>query len=163
MQVNIALAYEHPQAISELFSEYTDMLIENEPPIADYLALQAYDEELEDLTVKYGLPEGRLYLAKINNQVAGCIGLKKIDDKNCEMKRLYVRPAFRGHHIATKLVEKIIYEAKQIGYHYMFLDTLPFLTSAIQIYKGFGFYEIDAYNNSPLTTSIYMKLHLQSS
>ena len=105
---------------------------------------------------KYGLPDGRLYVAKADNEIAGCIGLKKIDDKNCEMKRLYVRPALRGHKIAKKLAKVIIDDAKKIGYQNVLLDTLPFLEGAIHLYKELGFYEIESYNNSPLDTSIYL-------
>lgn len=76
------------------------------------------------------------------------------------MKRLYVRPAFRGRKIGNMLVEKIIDDAKKIGYLYMLLDTLPFLKSAIHMYKKYGFYEINSYNDSPMNTSIYMKLNL---
>ncbi|MHB9341770.1 GNAT family N-acetyltransferase, partial [Fusobacterium polymorphum] len=105
-------------------------------------------------------PDGRLYIAYYNNEVAGCISLKKIDEKNCEMKRLYVRLEFRGKQIGEKLIEKIIKDAKEIGYSSMLLDTLPFLKSAIRLYKKYGFYEISSYNNSPMKTSIYMKLDL---
>ena len=76
------------------------------------------------------------------------------------MKRLYVRQQFRGQHIGKLLIQKIIEDAKKIGYSYMLLDTLPFLESAIHMYKIFGFYEIESYNDSPMQTSIYMKLDL---
>ena len=92
--------------------------------------------------------------------LAGCIGLRKIDDFNCEMKRLYVRPYFRGKHIGDYLVRKIIDDAKKIGYKHMLLDTLPFLKNAIHMYKKYGFYEISCYNDSPLETTVYMKLDL---
>jgi ribosomal protein S18 acetylase RimI-like enzyme len=76
------------------------------------------------------------------------------------MKRLYVRNEFRGKHIGVNLVNKIIDDAKLIGYKYILLDTLPFLKSAIKMYKAIGFYEIDKYNNSPMDNSIYLKLDL---
>ena len=160
MSVKILLAYDFSQEIKLLFSEYTDMLIEGDPSFKKYLEIQHYDDELKHLGKKYGLPYGRLYLAYYNNEVAGCIGLKKIDEKNCEMKRLYVRPKFRGKQIGEQLIEKIIKDAKEIGYSYMLLDTLPFLKGAIYLYKKYGFYEIASYNNSPMDTSIYMKLDL---
>ena len=77
------------------------------------------------------------------------------------MKRLYVRSQFRGCKIGNYLVEKIVADAKQVGYKYMLLDTLPFLSGALHIYKKMGFYEIPCYNNSPMDTSIYMKLDLK--
>ena len=76
------------------------------------------------------------------------------------MKRLYVRPAFRGKRIGNQLVQKIIEDARKIGYSSILLDTLPFLRNAIHLYETYGFYEIDSYNDSPMDTSIYMKLDL---
>ena len=160
MSIKILPAYDFPEEIKLLFSEYTDILIEGDPSFKEYLEIQNYDDELKHLEKKYGLPYGRLYLVYYNNEVAGCIGLKKIDEKNCEMKRLYVRPKFRGKQIGEQLIEKIIKAAKEIGYSYMLLDTLPFLKGAIYLYKKYGFYEIASYNNSPMNTSIYMKLDL---
>jgi ribosomal protein S18 acetylase RimI-like enzyme len=160
MEMEIKLGYEDSREIKELFLEYTEMLVENDGNFAKYLEVQNYDSELKHLVNKYGLPEGRLYIVKVENEVAGCIGLRKIDNENCEMKRLYVRPKFRGYKIANKLVEMIIYDAKRIGYKNMLLDTLPFLDGAIYLYKKFGFKEIESYNNSPMDTSIYMKLDL---
>lgn len=160
MGIKIIPAYDYVQEIEILFSEYTDMLIEGDSTFQEYLALQNYDEELKHLEQKYGLRYGRLYLVYCDDALAGCIGLRKIDEENCEMKRLYVRPQFRGQHIGNILVQKIIEDAREIGYSHMLLDTLPFLESAIHIYKTFGFYEIESYNNSPMQTSIYMKLDL---
>lgn len=145
---------------NQKFSEYTQMLIAGDRSFQKYLDIQHYDEELEHLDIKYGLPNGRLYVAFYHGELAGCIGLRKIDEQNCEMKRLYVRPAFRGKHIGNKLVQQIIKDAKEIGYSHILLDTLPFLKSALHLYKGYGFYEIPSYNNSPMNTSIYMKLDL---
>jgi GNAT superfamily N-acetyltransferase len=162
MGMEIILGYEYSSEIKELFLEYTEMLVKNDGNFARYLEVQNYDSELEHLADKYGLPEGRLYIVKVENEVAGCIGLRKIDNENCEMKRLYVRSKFRGHKIANKLVEMIIDDAKKIGYKNMLLDTLPFLEGAIYLYKKFGFKEIESYNNSPMDTSIYMKLDLDS-
>lgn len=160
MNMEIITAYNHSQEIATLFSEYTNMLIANDSSFQKYLDIQNYDTEIKHLETKYGLPYGRLYLAYYNGEVAGCIGLKKIDQQNCEMKRLYVKPKFRGKKIGEQLVEKIITDAKEIGYSYMFLDTLPFLETAIHMYKKMGFYTTDCYNDSPMKTSIYMKLNL---
>lgn len=160
MNTEIVLAYAHEQEIGALFSEYTDMLIANDSSFEKYLAIQHYDEEITHLEEKYGMPFGRLYLAYCNGQAAGCIGLKKIDEENCEMKRLYVRPRFRGENIGRLLMQKIIMDAKEIGYSHMLLDTLPFLNKAIHMYERFGFVTTDCYNNSPMSTSIYMKLDL---
>lgn len=116
MNIEIVLAYKYTQEIKILFSEYTNMLIANDSSFQDYLNIQHYDEEINDLEEKYGIPFGRLYLAYCNGEAAGCIGLKKIDEQNCEMKRLYVRPKFRGKNLGRLLVEKIIIDAKEIGF-----------------------------------------------
>lgn len=76
------------------------------------------------------------------------------------MKRLYVRPAYRGSHIGSLLVQKVLTDAKEAGYRFMLLDTLPFLQDAIRMYKKYGFYEIPRYNDSPMDSSIYMRLEL---
>lgn len=160
VNIEIVLAYMHTQEINALFSEYTNMLVTHDSSFQNYLDMQCYDEEIHHLEEKYGMPYGRLYLAYCNGEAAGCIGLKKLDNKNCEMKRLYVRPQFSGKNIGRLLVQKIITDAKEIGYSYMLLDTLPFLEKAIHIYKTFGFYTIDCYNDSPMNSSIYMRLDL---
>lgn len=160
MDIRIVPAYEQCEDISILFSEYTNMLITNDESFKKYLDIQNYDEEVKHLESKYGMPDGRLYLVYCDGKLAGCIGLRKIDNENCEMKRLYIRPEFRGKKLGNVLIEKIIEDAREIGYSYMLLDTLPFLQSAIHLYKKYGFHEIESYNNSPMDTSIYMKLNL---
>ncbi|EXG87034.1 acetyltransferase, N-acetylglutamate synthase [Clostridium sp. ASBs410] len=160
MKIEITVAYDNIREIKELFLEYTHMLVENDPDFAEYLKIQNYDSELDHLADKYARPNGRLYIAKVEDEAVGCIGLRKIDDENCEMKRLYVKPAFRGHQIANKLVELIINDAKEIGYKSILLDTLPFLEGAIRLYKKLGFYEIESYNNSPMDNLVYLKLDL---
>ena len=160
MNVKIVDGYDYPEEVRALFSEYTDMLIANDAEFKKYLAVQNYDEEIAHLKSKYGLPEGRLYVLFADGKSAGCIGLRKIDSKTCEMKQQYIRSAWRGKKLGETLVEKIITEAREIGYSYMVLDTLPFLQNAIRLYKKIGFYEIENYNDSPLDTSIYMKLDL---
>ncbi len=160
MNMEIVPAYHHRQEISALFSEYTNMLIAGDSSFQKYLEIQHYDEEVNHLEMKYGAPYGRLYLAYCNGNAAGCIGLRKMNEMSCEMKRLYVRPQFRGNRIGEQLVQKIITDAKEIGYAYMLLDTLPFLEKAILLYRKFGFYTIECYNNNPISTSIFMKLNL---
>ena len=90
----------------------------------------------------------------------GCIALRRLDGARCEMKRLYVRPGFRGRRIAQTLVEQILQDAREIGYSAMLLDTLPFLDSALRLYRKLGFYDIPCYNDSPMETSIYLQKDL---
>lgn len=160
MSIELVEAYTHKDEVKALFNEYTQMLIDGDNSFKDYLELQKYDHELEDLEDKYGLPYGRLYLVFYDGVLAGCIGLRKIDSENCEMKRLYVKPQFRGKKIASFLVKHIIEEARKIGYKHILLDTLPFLETAINMYKNYGFYEIESYNNSPMDNLIYLKYDL---
>ena len=160
MALEIKLAYEEKEHIKILFTEYTNLLSNLESEFQAYLQIQNYDMEIEDLNEKYGMPEGRLYIAYLDNQVAGCIGLKPIHKTHCEMKRLYVRPEFRGNGIAKALVELIVRDAKEIGYHWMLLDTFPALNDAIKLYEKMGFYQIPAYNDSPVKNTIFMRLDL---
>ena len=151
---------EHPEEIEALFKEYTDMLVAGDPSFARYLDLQNYDEELRHLEGKYGPPGGKLILAREDGKAAGCIALKEMDEERCELKRLYVRPAFRGRGLGRELTDRIIAAARELGYREMLLDTLPFLQSAQRIYRAAGFREIEKYNDSPMDDATYMKLEL---
>ena len=160
MRFTIIPAFDYPEEVKGLFTEYTRMLVEGDPVFQAYLDLQNYDEEVRNLKMKYDYPMGRLYIAFEGGRPAGCIGLKRIDQENCEMKRLYVRPEFRGSGLSQQLIDRIAADAREIGYKHMLLDTLPFLEAALHLYKKNGFYEIDCYNDSPMDTSIFMKLDL---
>lgn len=159
--LQLELAYEYKNEIKEMFTEYTDMLVEGDPEFKKYLDIQNYDAELEHLENKYGMPYGRLFILFCDGKPAGCVGLRKLDDENCEIKRLYVKPKFRGRGIGKFLAEEIVKSAEEIGYSHVLLDTLPFLKTAIGMYERMGFYRIESYNNSPLDTTIYMKLDLK--
>ena len=158
--MELKLGYATPGAVRELFTEYTQMLVAHDPHFQAYLDLQHYDAEVDDLTQKYGLPDGRLYIAWCDGQPAGCIALRRLDDTTCELKRLYVRPAFRGRGIAGVMMQRILDDARAIGYTVMLLDTLPFLTSAIKMYRALGCYDIPPYNDSPRDTTIFLRLDL---
>lgn len=159
-KIEIRLAHDQPSVVLDLFQEYIEMLCQRDASFRDYLALQNYEEETRDLSTKYGLPKGRLYVAYCDGQAAGCIALRPMAEMTCEMKRLYVRPAFRGLGLAGKLVDRIIKEARQIGYGFMVLDTLACLEGAIRLYEKFGFQPIPSYNDNPMAEAIYMKLNL---
>ncbi|WP_154525515.1 MULTISPECIES: GNAT family N-acetyltransferase [Clostridia] len=124
MEVRIELAYDRPQEIIRLFTEYTDSIIAKDTEVAKCLNSQHYDDEVKELNEKYGLPNGRLYLAYLNRDIVGCVALRQLDVRFCEMKRLYVRPGYRGKHIGNALIEQMIADARQIGYKHMRLDTL---------------------------------------
>ena len=110
--------------------------------------------------MKYGRPAGRLYIVYDGNTPAACIGLKKIDDTRCEVKRMYVREAYRSQGIATELLEMIEKDAKEIGYRELYLDTFPQLEDAVRLYRRCGFQDTERYNDSPLDTTIFMKKDL---
>lgn len=160
MEIAMELGYDRKEQVRELFTEYTDMLVDNDPEFADYLKLQNYDEELEHLRDKYGTPGGRLYLLSVDGKIAGSIALKRLNEDECEIKRLYIRPAYRGKRLADGMVEKIIADARDIGYKRILLDTLPFLQTAIRMYRRLGFYEVGSYNNNPKDDLIYMRYDL---
>ena len=160
-EIKVVPALDHKDEVKALFTEYTDMLVKGDAAFRKYMEIQHYDEELEHLEKKYGPPGGRLYLAYCGGRAAGCIGLRRIDADRCELKRLYVRPEFRGFRLGGLLVNRIIEEARGEGYKRMLLDTLPFLESAQHIYKKSGFREVPPYNDSPMSDSIFMELDLE--
>lgn len=160
MELKLIPAYEHHQEIVTLFTEYTDMLLRIDQTFSRYLDIQNYDQELQHPEEKYALPNGRLYLAYWDDQLAGCIALRQLDETRCELKRLYVRPQFRGHRIGEALVRRLIDDARQIGYRHMLLDSLPPLRTAVSLYREVGFYDIPCYNDSPGNTTIFLQYDL---
>ena len=159
-QLELTLAYDLSEQIVPLFTEYTDMLVQEDPSFRHYLDIQHYDDEVRDLRKKYGLPDGRLYLAHQGDTVIGCVGLRKLSDSDCELKRLYIRPAYRGRGYARQLMARILEDARSIGYRHMLLDTLPSLETAIGMYRRMGFYDIPCYNDSPLENTVFLQLDL---
>ena len=161
MGIEIKPAWAYREAIRELFREYTDILIAGDPNFRDYLVKQNFDKEIADLEMKYGAPWGRLYVAMVDGRVAGCVGLKKYEEGSCEIKRLYVRQNYRGLGIGKQLTSRVINDAEEIGYETVYLDTLPFLTTAIGMYRRMGFEDIPSYNGSPMENLVYLKRPLK--
>lgn len=149
---------ESPAQIEEarrLFIEYSEWLGLN-------LCFQNFEQELTELPGSYAPASGRLFLAVFDEKIAGCIGLRKIGERTCEMKRLYVRPEFRGHGIGKMMASKLIEEARLIGYERMWLDTLPAqMNEAIKMYRALGFHEIEPYYHNPLAGALFMELILK--
>jgi len=130
------------------------------------LNAQRFDEELATLPGRYAEPQGRIYIALVNHQPAGCAALRPIDalpadaSPVCELKRMYIRPHHRGQHLGRRLCEQIIADAREIGYATLKLDTDPRLEAANSLYKSLGFQPTPKFNNDPDPTTIYMELRL---
>jgi ribosomal protein S18 acetylase RimI-like enzyme len=125
------------------------------------LCFQGFEEELRGLPGKYAPPDGRLFLAYAGENLAGCIAMRKIDDGICEMKRLFVRDAFRGRRIGNELIQKIIEEGLDAGYSKMRLDTYPAkMGKAVDLYRSYGFREIAPYYSNPYEGVLFMELDL---
>jgi len=137
-----------------------NLFIEYEKVIGCDLCFQDIENELANLPGRYAPPDGRLILAEYDSKLAGCIALKRIGDDICEMKRLYVRSEFRGKKIGRILAEKIVADAREIGYLIMRLDTLKRLPEAVSLYKSMGFIETKPYVHNPLEDVIFMELEL---
>ncbi len=138
----------------ELFLEYAKSL-------GFSLCFQNFDKELAGLPGDYVPPEGRLLLAEFEGQLAACVALHRLETGICEMKRLYLRPQFRGKGLGRALAERIITEARQIGYQRMRLDTVePVMKDAVAMYRKFGFKEIAPYRPNPIAGAMYMELKL---
>ena len=138
----------------ELFQEYAESL-------GFDLCFQNFARELDYFPGQYSAPAGRLYLARYGNQVIGCVGLRYFEKGICEMKRLYVRPNFRGKQAGRALAEASIRAAADIGYDCMRLDTLPSMESAYKLYRSLGFGPIEPYRHNPIEGAIYMELKLK--
>jgi GNAT superfamily N-acetyltransferase len=127
------------------------------------LDFQDFDAEVAALPGKYARPGGRLLLAKDGDRVLGCVCLRPLSKDDCEMKRLYVRAEARGHQLGRRLVERLCDEAKIAGYARMFLDTLPTMATAQQLYADLGFVPTDAYVFNPVPGTKYMVLDITPS
>jgi ribosomal protein S18 acetylase RimI-like enzyme len=149
-----AVAPEQIEQARALFREY-------ETWFGISLCFQNFDEEVANLPGKYAAPPGRLWLAFAGEKLAGCIALRKLADGVCEMKRLFVREDFRGQKIGNVLIEKLIAEARAIGYEKMRLDTFPpKMGKAVELYESHGFREIPPYYHNPYGEVLYMEKDL---
>jgi ribosomal protein S18 acetylase RimI-like enzyme len=140
--------------IRELFLEYARSL-------GFSLCFQNFDRELAELPGDYIPPDGRLLLAEYDGRIAGCVALHKLENGICEMKRLYLRPEFRGKRLGRALADRVISEARQIGYRHMRLDTVESnMKDAVAMYRKVGFREIEPYRSNPIPSALYMELRL---
>ncbi len=141
------------EIVGRLLVEYVDSL--------DFdLVFQNFEEELRNLPGEYAGPEGCVLLARYQDKAAGCVALRKLSDGICEVKRLYVRPQFRGLKIGRKLMESIIAEARRIGYVSIRGDTVPSMQIAQALYASLGFKEIEPYCRNPVEGAKCIELKL---
>lgn len=154
MQIIEGHASGHLAVVRELFEEYAKAIEVD-------LCFQSFDRELAELPGRYAPPRGRLLLALDKAEIAGCAALREIGDGVCEMKRLYMRPAFRGRGLGRKLAKAIIAAAHEIGYERMRLDTLGSMKEAIRLYKSLGFSRIEPYYHNPMGCAVFMELKLR--
>lgn len=153
MKIIPATSADQVALAKELFEEYAASL-------GVSLCFQNFEQELAGLPGDYGPPAGRLLMAFQESEPVGCVALRKLGDKICEMKRLYVRPACRGVNLGRRLAEAVIAEARQMGYDKMRLDTLPSMAGAITLYRSLGFCEIEPYTRNPVPGALFMELSL---
>ena len=153
---------EELDAVRALFREYVSAP-GWDAGFAEYLADQSFESELRDLPGAYRPPLGALLLAHVNDQPAGCVALKALEPPAvCEMKRLYVRPAFRAHGLGRSLVTAICAAATAAGYERIRLDTLPSMRAAQQLYRALGFRDIPAYCRNPVPGAVFLERNLRT-
>jgi len=150
-----------PAESSAQIAQVRELFLEYGKSLGFSLCFQNFDKELAELPGDYAPPEGRLLLAECEGELAGCVALHKFEPKICEMKRLYLRPQFRGKGWGRILAEAVIAEARNVGYEHMRLDTVePAMKDAVGMYRRLGFREITPYRVNPMAGTLYMELKL---
>jgi len=156
VHIRLANTPDELPAVRELFGEYADRL-------GIDLCFQRFEDELAGLPGAYAPPEGRLLVVDAGTGLAGCVACRPHAPGVCEMKRLYVRPAFRGLGLGRRLIDRLSVEAISIGYHSMVLDTMPTMSEAIGLYRSAGFVEIEPYTFNPVPGALYFRKPLSNS
>jgi putative acetyltransferase len=153
IKIERAASVDEVAQVRELFVEYGASL-------GFDLCFQDFDRELAALPGDYAPPTGALLLAREGEEAVACVALRALEPGICEMKRLYVRPTYRGRGLGRRLAEAVIAEARRVGYERMRLDTIPFMEEANALYDDLGFREIAPYRHNPIAGARYMELVL---
>ncbi|MBW2127791.1 MAG: GNAT family N-acetyltransferase [Deltaproteobacteria bacterium] len=146
--------------LSDQLEEIRRLFREYEEALGVDLCFQGFEKELQGLPGKYAYPKGALFLAVDGGTPAGCVALRELGEGVCEMKRLFVRPQYRGQGVGRMLASAVIKEARELGYSSMRLDTLNNLREAVELYKSLGFRKIEPYYDNPLPGALYWELDL---
>jgi ribosomal protein S18 acetylase RimI-like enzyme len=142
-------------------AQVRDLFLEYAQSLGFSLCFQSFDRELAELPGDYAPPRGRLLIASYGGELAGCVALHELEQGIAEMKRLYVRPQYRGKRVGFALVQQLLAEARAIGYGSIRLDTVePVMKDAVRMYRRLGFREIPSYRTNPIEGALYMQLDL---
>ncbi|MDR6569921.1 Ribosomal protein S18 acetylase RimI [Chitinophaga ginsengisegetis] len=146
----------HLNQVKLLFREYANWLNVD-------LSFQQFEDELANLPGVYVPPTGALFLALVDGQLAGCVAIRSFDDSTAtaEMKRLFVKDAFKGHGVGKALASAAIAESRELGYKRILLDTLAHMRPAIDLYTSLGFQPIAAYYDNPISDAVYLSLNIE--
>jgi len=125
------------------------------------LCFQNFEEEIKFIKTQYGKPKGGIILIKLNNDIIGCIGVRKLENRVGELKRMYIKRTFRNKGYGKELLYKAIELAREFNYKKLRLDTLPTMDKAIKLYKEAGFIEIEPYRYNPITETIFFELEIE--
>jgi ribosomal protein S18 acetylase RimI-like enzyme len=149
-----------PAQTTEDFETARKLLVEYVDSLGFDLSFQDFEQELADLSKNFASPEDCFLLAIYENQTVGCVAIKCFDNSICEMKRLYVKPQFRGLGIGRALAETTIKQARKVGYNSMRLDMVLPRDAARSLYFSLGFKDIEPYRYNPMERAVFMELKL---